>query len=101
MIYHGPRDVGMAGASERIGKGKHTDTYTEKLGSRGLGSLLEKPHHLEVQGICCKQLSLCVLGYYCTEINKEAGFIVHSCIKEAGLVYLRRATLCRGAVFRP
>lgn len=53
----------MAGASEGIGKGKHTDTYTEKLGSRGLGSLLEKPHHLEAQEISCKKLNgVCVYG---------------------------------------
>lgn len=31
---------------------------------------------------------------YCIQINKEAGFMVHSWIKEVGLTHLSRRSLC-------
>lgn len=61
-------------------------------------SLMEKPHTLETQHVCYKELNMA--WGYCALLNKEAGSLVYLWIKWTGLADLGRNSLCRGTVFR-
>lgn len=56
-------------------------------------SLLEKPHTLETQHVCYKDLNMA--WGYCAQPDKGAGSLVNLWIKWTGLADLGRSSLCR------
>lgn len=108
---HNPQGFGRNWGGNEERRHTHTDTHTRSISWSGVGWALfwrNRSSH-DSQHVWYRELNreaglLNTFGErvwdYRIQINKEAGFMVYSGIKEASLVHLSRSTLLREAVLR-